>query len=97
MSTDVTNLTKEQAIVLAVQSLKVLSAVETVEGIAQRAGMSRQYLYRLAKKRLQKEKALCSEQQESQSSTPATPGASDLSEASVPGETGLEAPIARGA
>lgn len=97
MSTDVTSLTKEQAIVLAVQSLKVLSAVETVEGIAQRAGMSRQYLYRLAKKRLQKEKALRSEQLEDQSSTPATPGVSDLSEPSVPGAMGSDNPLARGA
>ncbi|TXH46308.1 MAG: hypothetical protein E6Q97_29795 [Desulfurellales bacterium] len=89
MSTNVTTLTKEQAIVLAVQSLKVINAVESVSDIAARAGISRQYLHRLANERIAKEKAPCSDLQECQSSTPAT-SASDLSEPTIPGATGGE-------
>lgn len=64
----------------------------TITAIARRFGKSRTAIYDVLN-----QKGGESNNSPAQSSTPATPGVSDLSEPSVPGETGLEAPIARGA
>ena len=45
-------ITTEQAILLAIQSITVKSSVPSVEDIAERAGVSRQYLYKLANRRM---------------------------------------------
>lgn len=45
-------ITIEQATLLAVQSITVKNSVPSVEDIADRAGVSRQYLYKLANKKM---------------------------------------------
>lgn len=52
MSTNVTDLTVEQAVLLAVQVLKTNQTLPTIAELAERADISRQYLYRLANKQL---------------------------------------------
>lgn len=47
-------LTKEQAVLRAVQTLLVVNSVPAVAAIAEEAGMSRGHLYRLASARLKK-------------------------------------------
>lgn len=55
MSTNVTDLTIEQAIALAVVSIRKSQDITPVAELAERAGITRQYLYRLANKRIEQE------------------------------------------
>lgn len=46
------SITVEQAILLAIQSITVKNSVPSIEEIAGSAGVSRQYLYKLANKKM---------------------------------------------